>query len=301
MTSARATLRGFTLLELLIATSLLISVVTIATIALNQMLHMVRRLQALQDMNSAAALVHNRLTRQVSSMHPCTALWLSQKASDNSVELVFMHGVEITGTPRFNTDQRWTRWHWSKATGVLRISEGRGERNFTIGQSTASGYWKFTPNSLVDSNRFMLVPQPVRDPGANGPEVLLNLNSWDTKLAFPSTVPPPAGDFGDYADLEYNAIPVLQNCIACTIQIVDLDGNTHTADGSVTKVELAAPGAFVDGRPYTDSGKTASIVRLRFTLATSYLLGDISAADKDKTLVQAIYSFSASAPNDTSY
>lgn len=292
MTPARAAHRGFTLLELLIATALLISVVAVATLALNQMLHMVRRLQALQDMNGAAALIHSRLTQQVSSMHPCTALWLSQDASDSSVELVFMYGLEDSGTSMFNTDQRWTRWHWSGASGVLRISEGRGERNFIVGQSAASGYWKITGNTLGGSNRFMLVPQPVRDPKdqttglARTAQATLDTNTWSSGQP---------GDFGDHTDLLRNALPVLQYCISCTIEVVDLDGNTYAADGSITKVELAAPGAFVDGRPYTDRGKTPSIVRLRFTLATPYLLGD------PKTTVKATYSFSASAPNDTRY
>lgn len=300
MTPARAVRRAFTLLELLVATALLISIVAVATLSLNQLLNMVRRLQALQDMNGAAALVHSRLTRQVSAMHPCTALWLSQDASDRSVELVFMHGREVTKdwyTKMLNTDQLWTRWSWSESDGVLRISQSRGERNFLIGQNATTGYWKVTPNTMTGRNRFLLIPQPVRDPGAGGPQAPLDSNRWDTELNLPQKA---AGDIGDYTDLKQNAIPVLQNCIACTIEIVDLDGNTHTADGSATST-WAAPGAFVDGRTYADRGKTPSIVRLRFTLATSYLLGDISAAAKDKTLVQATYSFSASAPNDTRY
>lgn len=278
--------RGFTLLELLVATALLISVVAVATVALNQMLFLVRRLQALQDMHGAAALVHQRLTREASSLHPCTALWLGQDANDGSVELVFMRGVEISGTPMFNTDQRWTRWHWSRATGVLSIAEGRGERNFLVQQSAAAGYWQFAGNQMTGSNRFLLVPQPVRDPGASGPQAPLDANRWDSGQA---------GDIGDHADLLRNAQPVLQHCTACTIEIVDLDGRTHTVDGNATGVELAAPGAFVDGRPYAGSGSAPSIIRLRFTLATPFRLGD------DKTTVQATYSFSASTPADTRY
>ena len=311
--------KAFTLLELLVATALTISIVTIATVALNQMLLMVRRLTALQEMNTAAALLHNRLTRQVSSMHPCTALWLSSDATDRSVELVFMHGREETrefGTGLFITDQTWTRWHWSASTKVLTVAKGRGERRFSVSSTAAMGYWQFAPNTMTGSTLFMLVPQPVRDPGPGGPQgedlnrngvfdagedlngngkfdQMLDANRWHTERALPGGAPLP-DDVGDHQDLLDNALPVLPYCTACTIEIVDADGNVHTADGSTTAV-WSAPGAYIDGRAQLDAGKQPSLVRLRFTTANPYLLGD------DKTTVQATYSFSASTPDDTRY
>jgi prepilin-type N-terminal cleavage/methylation domain-containing protein len=294
--------RAFTLVELLVATSLLLSVVTVATVALSQMMKVVRRVQATQDLHDAASQIHKRLTRQVSAMHPCTAVWLHEDKVAETVELVFMYGEERAGSiydqplPKrrdpvpalLNTDQRWIRWFWSKKTGHVSIAEGRGERSFLVDRSSTAAYWPFTANAMTGADLFLVLPQPQRDKGT-GPQAVLDQNQWNT--GFP-------GDVGDYEDLTNTAVPVLTNCTSLTIQIVDLNNTTPppTANGTGnTGVIYAASGAYADARDHPDRLKAPSIVRLLFTLTNYFVPGD------DQTKVEATYSFSASTPHAIRY
>jgi len=306
--------RGFTLIELLVATALTIFLVTTASAAIYQMQVQTRRIEARQDMDAAALLVHERLYRAVSSMHPCGAVWLRSTTANPgasppvpaSIELVFLRSTEsqpeaafqVGQSPGF-TDVIWTRWYWTASTvgandGNLSIAEGRCVRQFSVADSNA--LWKLPgPDLMTQSvwedgaewgdyelSTFISVPQPRRaalDQSAASvppadPAALLDLNNWGTGNSH---------DIGDYQDLIRNARPALQSCPFMTIEVQTVDGTKYTADGTAN-LDWTVAGAFVDGRTYTGWNARPGLVRLRCTLTDA------------PTQATASYSFSATPP-----
>jgi len=291
--------RGFTLIELLVSTSLILVVVTVATTASVQMLTLTRRLQARLALDAAAATVHTRLGGEVTSMHPCAAVWLSSSASAKSVELVFMRMAYSTldfptvvlpalgnGKRMNTTEQFWTRWFWRFDTRELRISASQPVRFFRIANDQARDYWKIPGGSRMLGSwfsTFVSIPQIQRDTGTaaapDSPQALLDGNAWQSGEA---------RDVGDYQDLLLNSRTLLAGCTDLSIELSNLDGTTKRADGGAD-LQWAAPGSYVDAQDQGGLTARPSLVRLRFTLTD------------EKTGAVGTYSLSFSTPSQTAY
>ncbi len=294
------TRRGFTLVELLVSTALILVVVTVATAATVQLLAQTRRLQSRLHLDASASIAHAKLNSEVTSMHPCAAVWLSSSTSGSvkSVELVFMRGTFSTldwpsvvppaqgSSKRMNTtEQFWTRWSWRSDTRELQVAASRPIRFFRIAANQARNYWKIPGGSKMPGglfSTFVSIPQLQRETGTttspNSPEDLLNTNAWQSGEA---------RDIGDYQDLVLASRPLLTECSDLSIELGNLDGATKLADGS--PLQWAAPGTYVDAQEQTGLTDRPSLVRLRFTLTDP------------KTGAVGTYSFSCSTPSQTAY
>ena len=309
---------AFTLIELLVATALTLAIVAIATAAFSQMLAMTRRLQARQATDATARTVYEKLSREVSAMHPGAAVWLRSDPLAQSVELVFMRGVEDPWSHTTNkfagaaADLVWTRWKWSKTSGVIEVSFSRQVRRFQLDNTNAGSYWTrvLKPSLWVHRDNlegpalsdFLSLPQARRETGTAAkplsPEALLDENSWQTWDVNHNRQRDPGEegtrDVGDYQDLLIRARPLVRRCTALTIEVLDGQGATHTADGTAS-LAWAAPGNLVDGRAAsTDMAQRPTLIRLGLTLAGS--TGSSSVAD-----ISFTYSFSCTTPHTIRY
>jgi prepilin-type N-terminal cleavage/methylation domain-containing protein len=289
---------AFTLVELLVSMALIAVVITTATTAFVHMLKTTRRLQAMQTMDATAKATYEDLNRKVTAMHPGSAVWLNSTSSTNSVELVFMHGKMSpydfpdskheydSGQEMGFTDLLWSRWKWSKSTGILEVGDGRSGRWFLVNGAQARNYWKIPSGSNMRNNyysSFLSVPQPQRETGTtlspNTAKDLLNTNSWQSGES---------NDIGDYDDLLLNARPQLFDCSEFTIELRTVNGSTVTADGT-SNLNWAAPGSYLDGRNQSGLGERPTTVRIRFTLTDP------------ATKTSNMYSFSCEAPSINQY
>jgi len=300
---------AFTLLELLVSMALIAVIITVASTTFFQMLTMAKRLQALQTMDAAAKTTYEKLAGEVTVIHPCAALWLRSKASTKDVEFVFMRSkfnrldyVDTkfpwdVGSDLGYTDLVWSRWHWNASTETLKVSTSRTCRWTSVRNDQARDFWKISGGSKMGDtiSTFVSIPQLRRETGTalnpNDPEKLLDLNSWDTNEAT---------DIGDYSDLKLNAVPMLYNCTALSIELKNLDGSTRTADGSAD-LAWAAPGTYVDGQDHANLADRPSLVRLRFTLTAQ--TNSTLRFDRDDVSANTsrVYSFSFTAPSFTHY
>jgi len=278
-------LQAFTLVELLVAMALTLLIVTAATTALFQMLSMTRRLQAKLVMDAAAKTVFERLHRETSAMQPRAAVWLRSTSGPKTVECVFMCGKEMptdfprtTGNVRIPfTDLVWTRWYWSADSERLDVSSSSSARWSSVseGKATNNTYWKYRPSDPdpnTNGPRFttlLCIPLLRSESGitgfANDPAAVLDQNSWNYGLLPATSTTGSTDDYGDYEDLKRNARPLLHHCTNLTIELQNLDGSKHTADGSVV-LNWGASGGRVDGADKPDLGSRPSLVRLKFTL-----------------------------------
>lgn len=280
---------AFTLIEILVAMSLVVVLVTVASTAFFQMLAMTRRMQALQTMDAVAKTTFEKLSGEVTAMHPCAALWLRSRPGTKEVEFIFMHSKfdrldyidtklpwDVAGDLGY-TDLLWSRWHWNASTEILSVAKSRPCRWTKVRNST---YWSAHGGGSMGSSEstFVSIPQLVREAGpGNDPESVLDLNRWNTGLA---------SDVGDYADLVLNSTPLLYHCTALKIELRNLDGTSKLADGDQS-LDWGANGTFVDGQQQTGLLTRPGLVRLSFTLNE----GD----------TQRMYSFSFSTPSFTRY
>jgi prepilin-type N-terminal cleavage/methylation domain-containing protein len=273
------TRRGFTLIELLISLALLTIVMTVAITVTFQCLTVTRRLQARQTMDASARTTYNRLRSEVTTMHPCSAVWLNAKQG-KWIELVFMSAVPEPldgldarlepGKMRrvYLTDQVWSRWYWDAEARTLTAStsrRGRWSRAYADPTLNKGGqdYWQITTGTKMagllhqDSSPYfstlMCLPQPQRDTGIavndpgtpyddrDSPVALLNSNNWNTDRN-------PDISIGDHQDLVLAgaARPQLINCADVSIGIRSVDGSSVVADEQHDLV-WSVSGNFVDG------------------------------------------------------
>lgn len=271
--------RGFTLIELLVSLALLAMVTTVAVTVTVQCVTVTRRLQARQAMDGSARTACNRLRTEVTTMHPCAAVWLNAKQG-KSVELVFLSAVPspfdgmdarlAPGQMRrvFLTDQVWSRWYWDVEARTLAAStsrRARWARAYADPALNANGrdYWqipsgtKMTTLTHLDLSPYfsslMCLPQPQRDTGIavddlgtpyddrNSPIALLDANNWNTDRH-------PDITLGDYQDLRFVAAarPQLSECTDLAIGIRTVDGTSVVADAQAD-LAWSVSGNFVDG------------------------------------------------------
>ena len=292
---------AFTLIEVLMAMALIISIMAAATASVLQMMKMTRRVQAVQNMNAAATIVQGKLGDEVAGMHHGSAIWLRTTANTvdpslRDVELVFMTAkrqVQGYRTTRLADHQfeeigycdlLWTRWAWNAKTEVLSASTSREARWTRIPGDATRNYWKlpapatFTSSTMTDlsyiaSERnmpffsvFLSIPRPVRETGVSGgtanvPNEILDRNTWNWPTA-PAFEP---AEMGDYTDLLRTARPILRSCSDLRFELVTSGGSLQRASRDTT-LTWAAPGYYIDGRNHTGLNDRPSLVRLAFTL-----------------------------------
>ena len=247
--------------------------VTAATVAFNQALTMMRRIQAIKTMDAQAKALFDRLSRSFTALHPGAAVWLRARSSPASVELLFMRCKEENDDflDPFNqahptTDYVWSLWRWSPDKRVLESAVSSPIRAFSMDGRAA--WWNKTWTDNEYANRFYffnMVPELRRSAwdaaaAAFDPEPILNANAWSTGVT---------KDIGDYKDLVWRLTPALPHCRALTVELLLADGSTVTADASAN-LDWGSSGAFVDGgvagRSQASPATRPCIVRLRFTL-----------------------------------
>lgn len=268
-----ASARAFTLIEILVSTALILVLVTAATVAFNQAITMMRRIQAVKTLDAQAKALFDRLHRSFSALHPGAAVWLRARTSPATVELLFMRGKEEnddfldpfnTGHP--TTDYVWSLWRWTRKREVLEGSSSSPYRSFAM--EGRHPWWNKTWKDGEYGSRFYhfgMVPELRRSAwhapsAAFAPAPILDADAWGTGLG---------RDIGDYKDLEWRLTPALTACRDLTCELVLADGSTVTADGAAD-LDWGASGAFVDGgvagRIQAATATRPCLVRLRFTL-----------------------------------
>jgi len=291
---------GFTLVELLVSTVLILLIIQTATMAFNQAMIGMRRIHAVENMDSHAKAVFDKLSRSITAMHPGAAVWLRARTSPPSVELLFMHGKEENDDFRdfFNqahptTDYKWAIWRWTASARQVQQGSSSHIRSFHIEGNDP--WWNKPWAGAEYPGRFYffnMVPELRRnawslDGATYSSTQVLDENCWKTGKG---------GDIGDYTDASRRLIMALPNCSAFTIEMVLADGTTVTADGS-NDIDWGASGSYVDGgsagryddpppapiMPYT-AAKRPCVIRLRATL------------DDPNTKASSTYCFSFAPP-----
>jgi len=128
---------GFTLIEVLMAVTIAIIVVSLCTSVVFQIRRMSDRAAARMAMARSSALVHAQLMQRVAAAAPGQAMVLEWKAG--RMRLLFMRGVvdvndwelgwdegnndnnaDYSFWPTFSSDQLWELWEWSRDERILR-------------------------------------------------------------------------------------------------------------------------------------------------------------------------------------
>lgn len=297
---------GFTLLELLVSTTLAMFIAASVATAFFQTRAIITRVETQLHLAEEARVIYQTLETSFASMQQSCAMVTLSTASDGSgatdpgtVALIFMRGNEDPhnfGAADYNSSHLvWELWEWRRATGTIHAGVNRtpqeGARSFKIGST-------FRPNGATDYNgkSFTVVPQPRRwldpvnptgGPVLSGPPVSrLDDNIWfpapsDTKVSLVGSE-----DLGDYSDLRRStAGPSFDRVTDLAFEIVPHDETlapVRVADTATTTTVFQ--GVWVDGRLGTganrqlatldppqnfigsDASKRPKLVRLRLTL-----------------------------------
>ncbi|MBN8524174.1 MAG: prepilin-type N-terminal cleavage/methylation domain-containing protein [Planctomycetes bacterium] len=291
--------RGFTLIEILVAVTLSMLMVTVAWNLFSQTQRVARRAQARLQLHAAAKSVYESLRRELIAMQQHCGLWLESKTSPQGVELVFMTaamdeaGYQMKGTwgNVAVTDLVWSRWRWDGATRRLLCARNVTSRSWPFNTSIdgVPANPSATTETLrndIQSVRFW--PQPRRfTPG----DALSGLddNRWQLTTAGGAAVG--AGrNLGDWSDLQQRLSPACLGVESFKIELVLAgrdagSGNTRTrsADGTFDDM-FCAHGIRMDGvssanvtdAPATvaaaiagfpaEIGERPAVLRLAFTL-----------------------------------
>ncbi len=287
----RRSVGALTLIELLIATSLIALLVTVATTAFVQMRGLARRIEMRQQLHNSARLVFERLSWELSSLMQGSAIFATSSAapSPGSVELVFlrgkfdnldfMTGAQYGAEANSLTDLVWSRWHWDGADANLTLAASSADRtwfadaNWTLGTKNYRGAY------------FRNLPTPQRVVQGGSAATTLNLNSYGSGST---------DDIGDYQNLLNNAVPIAANCSAFALEVVCQDGSSHPIT-SAANASYTSNGLFVDGRGGSDLSGRPRLIRIRFTLTEPRNKLDGSLPDS-RELIAEDFSFSFLVP-----
>jgi len=259
----RTARHGLTLVEILVATALVVFMLGAATAGFLQMRTLARRVEALQQLHNSARTVHERLAWEIACLMPGAACFVSSTApgagTPGTVELVFMRGklddVDFTLDSQFGasadtlTDQLWTRWSYSTADGQLMLAASRPARWWSMSANWVSGGYNFY------DKKFRNLPTLQRA-AAGSAQATLDANAYGS---------PDVSDIGDYADLDENTSAIAANCTAFAVEIVCHDGSVRRCSEATTAT-WAADGQFVDGRGGPTIAARPRLIRTRFTL-----------------------------------
>lgn len=255
--------RALTLVEILVATTLVVAMLGAATAGFLQMRSLARRVEALQGLHRSARTVHERLAWEIACLMPGAACFASSRAvtagSPGTVELVFMRGkqddVDFTLDSQFGasadtlTDQLWTRWSYSTADRQLQLAANRPARWWSMTANWVSGGYNFY------DKKFRNLPTLQRA-AAGTAQATLDADAYGS---------PDLNDLGDYADLDENTAALAADCTAFALEIVCHDGSVHGFSEASTAT-WSADGQFVDGRGGATVAARPRLIRTRFTL-----------------------------------
>lgn len=292
--------RAFTLIELMVATSLIALLVASATTAFFQLRNLVHRIQARQQMHNTARVVYERMALEISSLMQGAAIFATGRKADTStspatpgpMEFIFLRGKQdswdfATGfnPPICLTDQVWTRWYWDPVRRCI--------FNSSSSPSTSeNGPRFFLPNPE------RVVKSPTATPPASPPplaEQKMRATLGDPLYASPTLW---SSTDSDYDDLVARQGAIATDCTAFHLVILCQDGSVQTIDSTgASDTAYLADGQPVDGRAGTAAPATAPalpkrprLVRLRFTLT------EPGRSPTDPEAVQETFCFSFQAP-----
>jgi Tfp pilus assembly protein PilE len=288
---------GFTMVEVLVAVSLSMLMVSVAWTLFSQTQRVAKRTQARLQLHASAKTIYESLRRDLLAMQQSCAFWLVSQATPTSIDLVFMTaamdeaGYQMKGgwSNVAVGDLAWVRWHWNGTRHRLESARNMTSRTWPIDQAAdgipanPAAPAEVLAND-IPSARFW--PQPRRYTagdvlqGAAG----LDGNRWQLSTAGGAAVG--AGrNLGDWTDLQQRLGPVCSGVQSCTIELVQAGktagGAVRTvhADGSAD-LNFCAHGIRMDGvasRFVTDApaaitgfpdeiGERPAVLRISFVL-----------------------------------
>jgi prepilin-type N-terminal cleavage/methylation domain-containing protein len=295
--------RAFTLVEVLMAVSIAVIVVALATSVVFQIRHLSDRALARMTMARRSALVHAQLMQRVAAAAPGQATVLEWKGG--RLRLLFMRGLvdlndwensydesnnstnaDFGFWPTFSSDQVWELWEWSRDEHILRSATSRSLRRFQLSGQTIGGI-------TYNDHYFAIVPQPRRTLQASTWRDELNGN-----LLFPdygvATTDRLAGrrglvegDVGDWTDLADHLVPVLSGdssdrqiaadpatwdgVVDFAVRIETVDGSVHQLSQDDVDTTIVIQGSRCDGvstgiTDATAPGARPALLKLCWTL-----------------------------------
>ena len=281
------TSRGFTLIEILIATGLALFLTTVTLTAFLSIKRTVDRAEARLQLHQRARTFYDTVVETAAAIEPSCAISVitrradrttpaSLRATPGEVTLLFMRGLlndmdnhrEIGYRAAINhtADMAWERWTWDRASQTFRI--GRGRRNDLFQNS--DGTWAKGGLNWTSPDKFGIWAQPRRTftslVGVTVPTdritklwVEMDDNKWG--MADPNNL-------GDGSDLSQAMRPTMDGVEDLTLELVC--GNAVAGIRATDDVDrcVVYDGLYPDGTAVkAEVAKAPRLLRLRFTLA----------------------------------
>lgn len=297
---------AFTLIEVLISTSLCLVIASAAASCYFKVVSLVRRTEARVAMHADAQSVYGSLHRVFCATEQHCAMVFQSTQSDGSGSatdpgswrVIFMHGKEnnedwqwANQSQNDNADLVWETWTWRAGSQSLLSATSTPRRTCYLSSS-------FAPSGGVDFNNttFSYLPQPRRYLSPTLPEVTL-----DDNILFPgpaTTYPIPSlantQDYGDMQDLDNNLATVLSHVVASSLQMVAMDGSVLTLDDHSTATTVLQ-GVWMDGRLAAQLGQPQTFAGSDLALRPRLIRLCYSVNDPHSGLTQT-FSFSFPMP-----
>jgi prepilin-type N-terminal cleavage/methylation domain-containing protein len=301
--ASEQTRRAFTLIEVMMAVTIAVVIVALATSVVFQIRKMSDRASARMAMARRSALVHSQLMQRVAAAAPSQAMVLEWKGG--RLRLLFMRGLvdvndwdlsqdegnndtnlDFGFWPTFSSDQVWELWEWSRDEHVLRSASSRTMRRFTLTGQSIGGI-------TYGNHYFAALPQPRRTLQATTWRDELNSN-----LLFPDYSSATSdrlagrrgmvdGDVGDWTDLSDRLVPVLSGdssdrqvaadpttwdgVVDFALRVESVDGSIHQLSQDDVDTTIVIQGSRCDGvttgiTDVTAPGSRPALLKLCWTL-----------------------------------
>jgi hypothetical protein len=254
---------GMTLIELLSATAISLTLSVLATVSFVQILKAQQRLLTRLEMHNSGRFIYQNMSEGLSSLQPDAAMWLESTADDGTgtgtVSLTFLrgkldeHGFTTNSCRNWGgeqdavyqtrcTDLTWCCWKWNQKLQTLSTGECSPPRQFKILNNWTG------PNGNYGSGAtwFVNMPQPLRlampypnvmPVGSSAAALSGNrYGSADFK-----------NDISDYQDLTGNLAPVVRNVSNVHIEMLLADGSVIDADNTQSQI-FGFDGNFVNAQ-----------------------------------------------------
>lgn len=281
---------AFTLIELLISTSLAMLLAAVAITAFYQVRQAAARAEANLAMCDSAKTIYIHMHTAMTAIQQSCALaaYAAERSPAGSVpetgeiKLLFMRGKEDSSDfvnmgrnesdAYVRNDLTWELWQWRRSDKTFSIAMNSRGDAANPGRSFVSGSFAPIPSSGTAVNynnrRFTVTPQtrrtldwsnPLTGPSPSG------LGFLDDNMLFPDasgiSMASPTGDIGDYTDLSNEISIVLRNVSDLSFVLVSHDGTEtplNDADASFADSNSGTggwevrQGVWLDGRMLTD-------------------------------------------------
>lgn len=287
-------MRAFTLIEVLIATTLALVLAAVAFGVFLNARKAVARAQARLELHQRARTTYDTLADSASSLqHTCALAVVARRADRSSaaalraqpgeVSLLFLRGVlhdqdwrtgwGYDGMRRASADMAWERWRWDRASRQLRLARGRRLDTFI----SSDGAWRKDGLSWTTPESFGIIAQPRRTfatlAGATtvGERIdrlwaELDSNRWGAM--------DDAQNVGDAGDLVRRETVLMDGVEDLVVDVVCGDGQ-GAGGGLGTRASDAGDLCVVYDGLYVDGTASAAevanrprLLRLRFSLAS---------------------------------